>query len=129
MSALRGIVLKNSFWGDERNFLELLIRIERGDVRDHIDLSKNRPRTFVAALNSDAAAEKSKNYFREIFRAVRFSTFATQSGARRKSLMRRPTSEFDLKQTSCPSGRFIGSRRLLGLTATDPSLSEQGGMT
>jgi len=34
------IVLKNSFWGDERNFLELLIRIERGDVRDHIDLSK-----------------------------------------------------------------------------------------
>ena len=40
MSVLRGIVLKNSFWGDERNFLELLIRIERGDVRDHIDLSK-----------------------------------------------------------------------------------------
>jgi hypothetical protein len=40
MTALGGIVLKNSFWGDERNFLELLIRIERGDVRDHIDLSK-----------------------------------------------------------------------------------------
>jgi hypothetical protein len=39
-SALPSIVLKNSFWGDERNFLELLIRIERGDVRDHIDLSK-----------------------------------------------------------------------------------------
>jgi hypothetical protein len=39
-SALPPIVLKNSFWGDERNFLELLIRIERGDVRDHIDLSK-----------------------------------------------------------------------------------------
>jgi hypothetical protein len=39
-SAMRTIVLKNSFWGDERNFLELLIRIERGDVRDHIDLSK-----------------------------------------------------------------------------------------
>ena len=37
---LPSIVLKNSFWGDERNFLELLIRIERGDVRDHIDLSK-----------------------------------------------------------------------------------------
>ena len=34
------IVLKKSFWGDERNFLELLIRFERGDVRDHIDSSK-----------------------------------------------------------------------------------------
>jgi hypothetical protein len=33
MSASERIVLKNSFWGDERNFLELLIRIERGDVR------------------------------------------------------------------------------------------------
>jgi hypothetical protein len=40
MSALRPIVLKKSFWGDERNFLELLIRFERGDVRDHIDSSK-----------------------------------------------------------------------------------------
>ena len=34
------IVLKKSFWGDERNYLELLIRFERGDVRDHIDSSK-----------------------------------------------------------------------------------------
>ena len=39
-SALPLIVLKNSFWGDERNFLELLIRIERGDVKDDIHLSK-----------------------------------------------------------------------------------------
>jgi hypothetical protein len=29
-------VLRKAFWGDERNFLELLIRFERGDVRDHI---------------------------------------------------------------------------------------------
>ena len=28
------------FWGDERNFLEPLIRFTRGDVRDHIDSSK-----------------------------------------------------------------------------------------
>ena len=34
------IVLKKSFWGDERNFLELLMRFTRGDVRDHIDSSK-----------------------------------------------------------------------------------------
>jgi hypothetical protein len=39
-SAVEGIVLKKSFWGDERNFLEPLMRITRGDVRDHIDSSK-----------------------------------------------------------------------------------------
>jgi hypothetical protein len=39
-SALPLIVLKKSFWGDERNFLESLMRFTRGDVRDHIDSSK-----------------------------------------------------------------------------------------
>jgi hypothetical protein len=34
------IVLQKSFWGDERNFLEPLMRFTRGDVRDHIDSSK-----------------------------------------------------------------------------------------
>ena len=33
-------MLQKSFWGDKRNFLELLMRFTRGDVRDHIDLSK-----------------------------------------------------------------------------------------
>jgi hypothetical protein len=41
--------------------------------------TQNRPRSFVGALKSDAAAEKSKISFREIFRVVRFSTFATIS--------------------------------------------------
>ena len=31
------IVLKKSFWGDERNFLEPLMRFAHGDVRGHID--------------------------------------------------------------------------------------------
>jgi hypothetical protein len=53
------IVLKKSFWGDERKFLELLMRFTRGDVRDPYRFGQNRPRTFVAALNSDAVAEKS----------------------------------------------------------------------
>src|SRR5882757_482447 len=38
---------------------------------------QNRSRTSVVALKSDAAAEKSQIDFREIFRVVRFSTFAT----------------------------------------------------
>ena len=39
-SAMRTIVLQKSFWGDERNFLEPLMRFTSGDVRDHIVSSK-----------------------------------------------------------------------------------------
>jgi len=35
------IVLQKSFWGDERNFLEPLMRFTSGDVRDHIVSSKS----------------------------------------------------------------------------------------
>jgi hypothetical protein len=41
--------------------------------------TQNRSRISVVALKSDAAAEKSKMNFREIFTVVRFSTFATIS--------------------------------------------------
>ena len=34
------ISLQKSFWGDERNFLEPLMRFMSGDVRDHIVSSK-----------------------------------------------------------------------------------------
>jgi hypothetical protein len=30
------ILLQKSFWGGERKFLEPLMRLARGDVRDHI---------------------------------------------------------------------------------------------
>jgi len=33
-------VLKKSFWGDEQNFLEPLMRFTRGGVRDDVDSSK-----------------------------------------------------------------------------------------
>ena len=33
--------LQKSFSGDERKFLEPLMRVTRGDVRDHIVLHKN----------------------------------------------------------------------------------------
>jgi len=33
-------LLQKSFWGDERKFLEPLMRLTRGDVRDHIVSSK-----------------------------------------------------------------------------------------
>jgi hypothetical protein len=34
------ILLQKSFWGEERKFLEPLMRFRRGDVRDHIGSSK-----------------------------------------------------------------------------------------
>jgi hypothetical protein len=34
------ILLQKPFWGDERKFLEPLMRFARGDVRDHIVSSK-----------------------------------------------------------------------------------------
>jgi hypothetical protein len=33
-------IVAKSFWGSERKFLEPLMRLTRGDVRDHIDSSK-----------------------------------------------------------------------------------------
>jgi hypothetical protein len=54
-----------SFWGDERNFLEPLMRFTSGDVRDHIVSSKIDQ--SVVALKSNTAAEKSKDQLSQDF--------------------------------------------------------------
>jgi len=38
--AVEKLLLQKSFWGDERKFLEPLMRFTSGDVRDHIVSSK-----------------------------------------------------------------------------------------
>ena len=53
---------KKSFEGYERNFLKPLMSFMRGDVRDHITRQKKRLRTFAAALQTIAAAERPKNH-------------------------------------------------------------------
>ena len=45
------------FWGNKRNFLKLLMRFVRSDVRDPHRFSEKRPRTFVSTLKSIARAE------------------------------------------------------------------------
>ena len=55
------ILLQKSFWGDERKFLEPLMRFTSGDVRDHIVSSKIDHGPPLVALKRDAAAEKSKD--------------------------------------------------------------------
>ena len=67
MSAVEGIVLKKSFWGDDRNFLEPLMHFARVDAGDHIVSSKNRPWTSVVALKSYAEAERSKDHLSRDF--------------------------------------------------------------
>jgi hypothetical protein len=57
-----GIVLKKSFWGDERNFSGPLVRFADADLRDHI-VSQKRPPTFVSALKGVAALDATTNGF------------------------------------------------------------------
>jgi hypothetical protein len=53
------ILLQKSFWGDERKFLEPLMRFTSGDVRNTISFHPNSIADLLVALKSDAAAEKS----------------------------------------------------------------------
>jgi hypothetical protein len=76
MSACGRYCCKSLFGVMNQNFLEPLMRLARGDVRDHIALHK-RLRTSVVALKSTQQQRSPKIDFREIFRVVRFSTFAT----------------------------------------------------
>jgi hypothetical protein len=77
------ILLQKSFWGDERNFLGLLMRFVCGDVRVLIVSYENdhgpSHRRYRALQRSSCL----KICFREIFGVVRFSTFATISARNR----------------------------------------------
>jgi hypothetical protein len=78
-SGLPWIVLKKSFWGDERKFLEPLMRFARGDLRDHIVSHKNDHGASYRCYGVLPSRSRLKINFCEIFGVVRFSTFATLS--------------------------------------------------
>ena len=71
------VVLKKSFWGDERNFLGPLMRFARGDVRDHIVSHKNDYGASYERYGVLQWWSWLKISFCEIFGIVQFSTFAT----------------------------------------------------
>jgi putative component of toxin-antitoxin plasmid stabilization module len=73
------ILLQKSFWGDERNFLELLMRIAHSDVRDHIVSLKNDHGPSYRRYSAAQPESRLKINICEIFDVVRFSTFATLS--------------------------------------------------
>jgi hypothetical protein len=62
------IVLKKSFWGDERKFLEPLMRFARGDMRDHIVSYKNDHGASYRRYGVFAVAESPKNQLLRDFR-------------------------------------------------------------
>jgi hypothetical protein len=72
-------VLKKSFSGDERNFLEPLMRFARGDVWDNIVSHKNDYGPSHRRYGALQRQRRQKSNFREIFGGVRFSTSATVS--------------------------------------------------
>src|SRR5664279_5827074 len=73
------IVLKKSFGGGGRNFLELLMRFVRDDVRDLVESQKNDHGFSYRRYGASQRGSRPKISICEIFGAVRFSTFTTVS--------------------------------------------------
>jgi hypothetical protein len=67
------------FWGIYENFLKLLMRSMRGDVRDHIASQKNDHGLSYRHYKASQRRSSPKITICEIFGVVRFSTFSTAS--------------------------------------------------
>ena len=74
---VRADSVEKSFLGDERNFLEPLMRSARDNVRDHIVLHKNDHRPSYRRYRAFQRQKRLRINFGEILGVVRFSTFAT----------------------------------------------------
>jgi hypothetical protein len=75
---------KKDFEGNKRNFLELLMRFVRGDLRDHIVSHKNDHGPSYRHYRASQRRGSSKITICEIFGVVRFSTFSTASTRNRR---------------------------------------------
>jgi hypothetical protein len=87
MSPLVADIVAKVFWGDERKFLDPLMRFVRRDVRDHIAHQKNVHGALYRRYRALQRRSRLKINFCETFGVVRFSTFATlsaQSGRHRR---------------------------------------------
>src|SRR5271163_2008369 len=83
------ILLKKSFGGRGRNFLEPLMRSVRSDVRDLVAFQKNDHRPSRRRYGACQRRRCPKTSSCEIFGVAQFSTFSTPSvklGSRRSQL-------------------------------------------
>ena len=78
-------MLQKSFWVDQRKFLGPLMHFALGDVRGHIISRKTDHGPAYRRYGPLQRQILIKIDFREILGIVRFSSFATQSGVKRKS--------------------------------------------
>jgi len=78
-------IVAKVFWGGERKFFEPLMRFMRGNVREHIVFIQNRSRTSAVALESDAAAENSKDQLWRDFPGRSIFDFCKNIHQKRKS--------------------------------------------
>jgi hypothetical protein len=76
---LGSMLSKKSFGGIYENFLKLLMRSMRGDVRDHIASQKNDHGLSYRHYKASQRRSSPKITICEIFGVVRFSTFSTAS--------------------------------------------------
>jgi hypothetical protein len=70
---------KKSFGGNKRNFLKLLMRFVRNDVRDHVASQKSDHAPSYRHYRASQRRSSPKITICEIFGVVRFSTFSTAS--------------------------------------------------
>jgi len=73
------IVLKKSFFADERKFSGPLARLTRHDVRDHINHRKNDRWPSYWFYRALQRLKSAMRYICETFGAPRLSSFSTQS--------------------------------------------------
>src|SRR5260370_31082489 len=90
---------KKSFGGNKRNFLKLLMRFVRSDVRDHIASQKNDHGPSYRHYRASQRRGSPKITICEIFGVVRFSTFFPTSATTRP---KRPTAHSRLIG-NCPT--------------------------
>src|ERR1700687_1222176 len=81
------ILLKKSFGGGERNFLELLMRFVRNEVRDHVASQKNDHGSSYWRYGASQRRSCPKINICEIFGVARFSTFSTVSANSSQDVM------------------------------------------
>jgi hypothetical protein len=86
---LGSMLSKKSFGGIYENFLKLLMRSIRGDVRDHIASQKNDHGRSYRHYKASQRRSSPKITSCEIFGVARFSTFSTASAKGGRSTGRR----------------------------------------
>jgi hypothetical protein len=83
------ILLQKSFWEDERNFLEPLMRFTSGDVRDHIVHPKSTRDLRSGVEKQHSGEEVQRSTFSKFFGSLDFrllQQYPAESGSKFRAL-------------------------------------------